>query len=85
MHVFLPFFCLLKAITLNPSEQAFPMHKAVDMFSLSQRSTGSLDFVQVPTVKLNSTQSLESKFSTTQLLSEPEMSLDLGSQLRKLS
>lgn len=55
------------------------------MFSLSQRSAGGLDFVQVPTVKLNSTQSLESKFSTTQLLSEPEMSLDLGSQLRKLS
>lgn len=80
MHVFLPFFYLLKAITLNP-----PMHKAGDMFSLSQRSAGGLDFVQVPTVKLNSTQSLESKFSTTQLLWEPEMSLDLRSQLRKLS
>ena len=85
MHVFLAFFCLLKAITLNPSEQAPPVHKVVDMFSLSQRSAGGLDFVQVPTVKSNSTQPRESKFSTAQLLWEPEMSLDLGSQLRKLS
>lgn len=40
---------------LNPSEQAPPMHNVVDMFSLRQRSAGGLDFVQVPTVKLNRT------------------------------